>query len=205
MLPPTPPSSHAPLHTPRLVLLAPQASDGMVAAVHDYRRRNARHLAPWDPPMPADHLQPAVIQARLAEAAQAMAMNLAWRWWLTQPEAPQRVIGSIALTGLERGPFQNAQLGYAIDATCQGQGLMHEALQAVIERVFRPDALALHRLQAAVRPDNPRSVAVLERLGFEPIGLARHYLFIDGAWRDHLLFQRLNPGFQTPAAWQQPA
>jgi ribosomal-protein-alanine N-acetyltransferase len=33
---------------------------------------------------------------------------------------------------------------------------------------------------------------VLEKAGFERIGLARHYLHIAGAWRDHILFQRLS-------------
>jgi ribosomal-protein-alanine N-acetyltransferase len=31
----------------------------------------------------------------------------------------------------------------------------------------------------------------LKKNGFERIGLARRYLCIAGAWRDHLLFQRL--------------
>jgi [ribosomal protein S5]-alanine N-acetyltransferase len=33
---------------------------------------------------------------------------------------------------------------------------------------------------------------VLEKNGFEQIGLARKYLHINGAWRDHLLFQRVD-------------
>ena len=45
---------------------------------------------------------------------------------------------------------------------------------------------SLHRVQANVRPENARSLALLEGLGFEREGLARRYLFIDGAWRDHV-------------------
>jgi ribosomal-protein-alanine N-acetyltransferase len=98
------------------------------------------------------------------------------------------------LSQIARGPFQNAMLGYAVDADCQGQGLMREALQAVIAHAFSP-AVHLHRIQANVRPENARSVALLQRLGFEDEGLAREYLFIDGAWRDHRMFALRNRAF----------
>ncbi|NJN00832.1 MAG: 30S ribosomal protein S5 alanine N-acetyltransferase, partial [Aquincola sp.] len=58
----------------------------------------------------------------------------------------------------------------------------------------------LRRVQANVLPDNTRSLALLDRLGFAREGLAREYLFIDGAWRDHVLTALVNP--QWPA--QQP-
>jgi ribosomal-protein-alanine N-acetyltransferase len=35
---------------------------------------------------------------------------------------------------------------------------------------------------------------VLEKNGFERIGLARRYLKIAGEWRDHFLFQRVADG-----------
>jgi ribosomal-protein-alanine N-acetyltransferase len=72
---------------------------------------------------------------------------------------------------------------------------MHEALQAGIAEMFSPQ-VNLHRLQAAHLPENLRSAAVLKRLGFEPEGLARRYLFINGQWRDHVLNALLNPRFE---------
>jgi len=42
-------------------------------------------------------------------------------------------------------------------------------------------------VQANARPENARSLRLLDRLGFEREGYARQYLFIDGAWRDHVL------------------
>ena len=45
--------------------------------------------------------------------------------------------------------------------------------------------------------DSDQALAVLARLGFRQIGLARSYLFIDGAWRDHVLAARLNPAFDA--------
>jgi ribosomal-protein-alanine N-acetyltransferase len=59
----------------------------------------------------------------------------------------------------------------------------------------------LHRIQAAIRPDNRRSLALADRLGFADEGLARDYLFIAGAWRDHRLLALTNPGFVPPPGW----
>ena len=105
------------------------------------------------------------------------------------------MIGRINYTQIARGPFQSCMLGYAIDHAHEGQGLMREALEATIEHVFA--VLRLHRIQANYVPDNARSGRLLERLGFVSEGLAKDYLFIDGAWRDHVLTARLNPAFDA--------
>mgnify|MGYP006899156455 CR=1 FL=1 len=42
---------------------------------------------------------------------------------------------------------------------------------------------------------------VLARLGFRMEGLARDYLFIDGAWREHQITALTNPGFSEPPDW----
>ena len=115
-------------------------------------------------------------------------------------DAPGRVIGSIHFSQVARGAFHNTMLGYALDAQRQGQGLMHEALQAGIAEMFSP-RVNLHRIQAAWRPENARSGAVLSRLGFEDEGLARHYLFINGDWRDHRIAALRNPDFRAPTGW----
>ena len=68
-------------------------------------------------------------------------------------------------------------------------GEAHQAADvALAERAF--GRLGLHRLEAGTLVDNVASQRVLEKNGFELIGLARNYLHIAGAWRDHLLFQR---------------
>ena len=62
-----------------------------------------------------------------------------------------------------------------------------------IEHAF--SALRLHRIHASYIPGNERSGGLLARLGFVREGLARNYLFINGAWRDHVLTALLNPAF----------
>lgn len=185
------------LATARLRLIASRA--GLAAAVLDYQRRNVAHFARWDPPLPADYLTLRAQQRRLRADAQAFAHGSGWRWFL-QPAGGDAVIGQLHVSQVQRGPFCSASLGYAIDGAHEGRGLMSEALAALIDELFSP-AVNLHRLQAGVRPENARSLALLRRAGFAQEGLARDYLFIDGAWRDHVLLARLNPAFAKPAGW----
>ena len=192
------PQPRTELRTPRLRLSAGRPDWG--PAVADYQRRNLAHFAPWDPPAPPDFLEPAVQSERLRQGLIAFQAGVGCRWWLRPLDAPDWIIGSINLSQINQGPFCNAVLGYGLDAAFTGRGLMREALAAVIEEAFQPP-LNLHRLQAAVRPENQRSLRLLQALGFEQEGLARDYLFINGAWRDHCLLARRNPGFKPPAAW----
>ena len=49
-------------------------------------------------------------------------------------------------------------------------------------------------------PSNRKSASVLARLGFTIEGYAREYLFIDGAWRDHVLTSLTNRKLSSPSA-----
>jgi len=170
------------------------ANENLAAKVADFYKRNEAHLAPWDPPAPPELATETFQQDRLGREAAEMAAGAAYRWWL-QPLVDQRaVVGQVSLTQVARGAFQNAMLGYAIDREYEGLGLMREALQALITLAFSAE-FNLHRIQANVRPENVRSIGIIQRLGFQQEGLAREYLFIDGAWRDHQMFAMRNPHF----------
>ena len=182
------------LRSARLLLRAP--SPALTAAVHDYQWRNRAHFAPWDPSYPEAFFTPESVAERLRQGEQAFAAGQAYRYWFCPLEQPDRVIGQAHLSQVARGPFQNAMLGYSLDEQAVGRGLMQEGLRAVIAEMFAP-AVRLHRIQAAVRPENARSRAVLQALGFTQEGLSRRYLFINGAWRDHEVHALLNP------AWPQ--
>jgi ribosomal-protein-alanine N-acetyltransferase len=189
-----------PLATPRLRLRS--AVPELAEAVADYQLRNLAHFARWDPPRPAAQVSADYQRDVLGRALLAQAGGHEQRWYLALHSDPERVIGNVTFANMDHGPQRGCTLGYALDAAVQGQGLMHEALQAALAAAFGPD-LNRHRIQAAYRPENARSAAVLQRLGFRTIGMAQAYLFIDGAWRDHVLTERINPAFETPAEWSR--
>ncbi len=188
--------------TERLELCA--ADPALAEAVAAFYRRNTAHFARWDPPLPPDHGSLPQVRETLADGRLAFEGGRALRWWLKPAAKPRWVIGSVHLSNIVRGAFQSCTLGYALDLQHTGRGLMHEALQAAIGEAFSP-AVNLHRIQAAIRPENAPSLAVVRRLGFAEEGLARDYLYIDGAWRDHLIFTLLNPGFVRPESWPRAA
>jgi ribosomal-protein-alanine N-acetyltransferase len=66
---------------------------------------------------------------------------------------------------------------------------MREGLELVVRFAF--EELRLHRLQAAIQPENERSIALVRAAGFRREGLARRYLKIGGRWRDHVRFAML--------------
>ena len=93
------------------------------------------------------------------------------------------IIGSINLSQIYRGGFQNAYLGYYVGAKYAGQGFMTEALQLMLAFAFKN--LRLHRLEANIQPTNSASIALVRRAGFVLEGFSRRYLKVCGKWRDH--------------------
>ncbi len=174
-----------------LAILAPDQAE----LESDFYQRNQRHLAPWSPIRTTDYFSTEQIRRRLEIQASAFEAGLAMHFALLTPDG-QQMIGACNFSGIIRGAFQACYLGYHIDEARQGQGLMHEALEAGIGYMF--DSQNLHRIMANYIPGNERSERLLERLGFEREGYAKAYLNIAGRWQDHVLTALVNPLFETP-------
>ena len=93
------------------------------------------------------------------------------------------IVGTVNLSQIFRGGFQNAYLGYYVGERYAGQGYMTEALRLMLRYAFLE--LKLHRLEANIQPDNVASIALVRRAGFVREGYSRRYLKICGRWRDH--------------------
>src|SRR2546423_1273315 len=93
------------------------------------------------------------------------------------------IVGSINLSQIFRGGFQNAYLGYYVGEGHSGQGHMTEAIHLMLRYAF--EDLKLHRLEANIQPGNVASIAVVKRTGFVREGYSARYLKICGRWGDH--------------------
>jgi ribosomal-protein-alanine N-acetyltransferase len=156
---------------------------GPLAAAYS---RNAEHLAPWEPRRSAAFYtragQEAIVRSKLDQYAAGTELP-----WIVLHD--RDVIGMITLTGIVRGPFLNANLGYWVDHAFTGKGIATSSVEAVLS--MAGGELGLHRIQAATLLDNVASQAVLKRSGFKRIGMAPSYLHIAGEWQDHVLYQRI--------------
>jgi ribosomal-protein-alanine N-acetyltransferase len=193
--------------TARLLLAAGDTT--LAPAVRAFQRRNRRHFARWDPPTSETFYTLEAQAQRVQAGLEAFMADTAYRYWLIDisrsggarvPFADAEVVGSVHFSQITRGAFHNAMLGYALDEGQVGRGLMTEALTAAIAEMFS-SRVNLHRIQAAYRPENHRSEAVLDRQGFRLEGVAKDYLYIDGAWRNHRIMAITNPAFMKPEAW----
>jgi ribosomal-protein-alanine N-acetyltransferase len=104
----------------------------------------------------------------------------------TQSGRRSTLVGGLTLSNVRRRAFQNVTLGYWMGAEFAGKGIMTRSVALILPFVF--DTLSLHRIEAACLPDNTASRRVLTANGFREIGIAEHYLQINGEWRDHMLF-----------------
>ncbi len=151
-------------------------------------RCNREHLSTWNPAPPPreDPTSITSVTASIALHRRQWRSDLAFTFWVAVRSTPTHLIGRVALTGVMRGAMQGAYLGYWVDRQHLNRGYATEAIEAVCRFGF--GTAGLHRIQAAIMPNNARSLRVIEKLGFRREGYAERYLQIAGTWEDHCLF-----------------
>ena len=162
--------------------LAPEDAAALASAYE----RNREHLAPWDPERPAAFYteagQAAHIEERLALERQGLFQNHV----IVGPEG--QLVGRANIQNIIRGTMQGGTLGYWVDKDHLRRGLAKAAVDHLGRQALE---LGLHRLEAGTMVDNVPSQRVLLSCGYEQFGLAPKLLFLNGAWRDHVLYQKL--------------
>jgi ribosomal-protein-alanine N-acetyltransferase len=149
--------------------------------------RNREHLGRWDPVRPESFFtaegQAAHISERLALEEQGLFANFT----VIGPGGDE-VVGRANIQNIIRGTMQGGTLGYWVDHGHLRRGLARASVEFLEEQAL---GLGLHRLEAGTMVENLASQRVLEACDYEQYGLAPKLLFLNGAWRDHVLFQKL--------------
>jgi ribosomal-protein-alanine N-acetyltransferase len=153
------------------------------------RERSRAFLTPWEPTWPADDLTRASFRYRVRRHAEEMARDEAYSFFVFR-DSDDQLVGGLTLGHVRRGVAQAATLGYWMGEPYAGHGYMSRAVRSALDWAFNRQRL--HRIEAACLPSNEPSIRLLARNGFKEEGFARAYLNINGQWRDHLLFARLD-------------
>jgi len=141
---------------------------------------NREFLTPFEPYREEEFFTAAHQRRRIAAIGDDL-----WRWAIVDGG---RIVGMVSIADVIRGALQLGNVGYWVARAENGRGLASAAVADVVEFAF--GEAGLHRLEAATLVDNIGSQLVLRRNGFAEIGRSPRYLFINGAWRDHLLFAK---------------
>jgi RimJ/RimL family protein N-acetyltransferase len=119
--------------------------------------------------------------------------------WCVADATTDRALGTVTL--FTRGvPMtgDTAELGYQLNPSARGRGVMREATRLAVGFALRPVAeggLGLRRLVAETAADNVASNRVLEALGFVPFGREHAVDALpDGTWGDGLHWELLPAG-----------
>ena len=93
------------------------------------------------------------------------------RWGIAR-KGEREIIGSCGYYGFHTWHMR-ASIGYELARSSWRQGIMTEALEAIIDLGF--GVMNLNRIDAVVIPENEASIKLLEKLGFTNEGLLKEY------------------------------
>lgn len=181
------------LITKNALLRLPTLDD--IPEILRYFKENDAHLSPYDPKRPPNFYTEEFWKERIPKHREAFLADQGLRLYIFDKASGSEVMGSLEFSQICRGPFQACYLGYGIAKKYEGKGIMFESLSLAIEYAFKE--LNIHRIMANHVPENVRSAQLLQRLGFQREGIAKEYLQINGAWRDHVLNSLHNPNWRN--------
>ncbi len=174
--------------TDRLIL---KTLDGTYASlVLDYVLRNKNFLEKWETEKNENYYTLDYQKMSLKRDMDNFKLEKSLQFWVFKKNNKKRIIGSISLDNIIRGPFQSCFLGYKLDKDELNKGYMTEAVEKMVEIAF--NNYGLHRIEANIMPRNLASIRVVEKLGFYNEGLAKKYILLNGKWEDHIHMVLLN-------------
>ncbi|ELC8444027.1 GNAT family N-acetyltransferase [Clostridium perfringens] len=173
------------LNTTRLTLrnLTPEHTEEML----DYYIRNEEHLRQYEPTRDSSFYTYEGQKEILTESFRQFIDGTSIDLGIFKDD---KLIGKIKLSNIVYGILRSAFVGYSIDKEYQGHGYMKEVLSEVCSYAF--EEMGLHRLEASTLLENNRSQSVLNACGFNELGINKKYLYINGEWRDHKIFYKVN-------------
>ena len=120
-------------------------------------------------------------KALVATRAGLFGKEVGIRWAICLRKNEDRAIGSCGCYRLNK-VFRSIEIGYELHPAFWRQGIMTEALTAMLDFCFSDGFFfRLNRVEALTEVENGASARLLVKLGFVEEGIRREY----GYWKDH--------------------
>lgn len=145
--------------------------------------RNRDHLKPWDPSREESFFTEAGQTASVVGQLASVTAGQQGAWVITRGDD---IVGRVNLNNVIMSVLRSSSVGYWVDHAHLRRGLATASVRFAVEEARKS---GLHRVEAGTLVDNTASQSVLLRCGFELYGVAPKFLFIDGSWQDHNLYQ----------------
>ncbi|HEY0754133.1 MAG TPA: GNAT family protein [Ktedonobacteraceae bacterium] len=164
--------THFPLLSTKRLLLRQIQPEDVEALFATFSDEEAMQFYGHEPHRSLEETRQALEQTQVRYA-----QRKAIRWGITLKGADDRVIGSCSFHYFD-SDFHRAETGYELNRAFWRQGLMAEAMSAILTYGFTE--LGLHRVEAIIDIANEPSKKLLLKLGFTYEGNLRQRY----AWRD---------------------
>jgi len=99
-----------------------------------------------------------------------------------------RIVGVVGFIGVD-WTNRAASIGYWLAEAAQGQGTMTEAVRSLVAHAL--EEWKLHRVEIRAEPENLRSRAIAQRLGFQQEGTLRQVVRFGERYADHVVYAML--------------
>ncbi|HNW87711.1 MAG TPA: GNAT family protein [Candidatus Limiplasma sp.] len=175
------------LRAPRVTLRAARMSDAADMYAYSRDPEVARHVL-WDAHtsihQTRGYLRYIIRQYRYGEPST----------FVIELNAERRVIGTIGLMWVQK-ENRSAEVGYSLSRAYWNQGLMTEALNALLRFCF--ETMRLNRVEAQHEADNPASGAVMRHAGMRREGVLRQRIYNKGRFVDVELYAILRAEYEA--------
>jgi ribosomal-protein-serine acetyltransferase len=150
-------------------------------ALFDVTVANRAHLAPWMP-WARDLRHPGQTREWIRTVQRQQAEGNGFSCLVVDDG---RIAGTVSLNRVDHVNGATA-IGYWLTEAAQGRGTMTAAVRALVGHAF--GTMGLHRVVIEAAPDNVRSRAIPERLGFTEEGVLREVERVGDRWLDHVVY-----------------
>lgn len=117
------------------------------------------------------------------------------RWAIAEKQDPSRLLGDVGYWRFVKVRHRG-ELGAKLSKACWKKGWMTQALSAVIHYGFTE--MGLHSVEGNIDPKNIGSIRLVEKIGFERIGVVKEHSYdpFENRYLDTVLFSLTKPDWK---------